>query len=107
VGATDLLEGGIGPLLRRAVGEVGEAEPIGTSSTDVTFPTPTSASNRSTSERVCCRSATAMFTAIVVLPTPPFGAKTLTTCPSPAIGDVDSASEAHAPDSVGADGPDG
>ena len=49
----------------------------GTSRTEVTLPTPTSASKRRTSARVCWRSATAMFTAIVVLPTPPFGAKTL------------------------------
>ena len=43
-----------------------------------------------------------MFTATVVFPTPPFGAKTLTTCPSPAIGAVlRVSSSAHAPDSVG------
>jgi hypothetical protein len=43
-----------------------------------------------------------MLTAIVVLPTPPFGAKTLTACPSPAMGAVERPSDAaHALDSVG------
>ena len=56
-----------------------------TASTEVTLPTPTSASKRRTLARVCSRSATAVFTEMVVFPTPPFGAKMLITRPSPMI----------------------
>ena len=56
-----------------------------TASTEVTLPTPTSASKRRTLARVCSCSATAVLTETVVFPTPPFGAKMLITRPSPMI----------------------
>ena len=81
MGRDDLLEGRVGPLLgrlsaRSARPPRGMARPGPRLMADADVGV-----EEENVRAVCWRTATAMFTATVVFPTPPFGAKTPTTCP--------------------------